>query len=59
MNDGSVQQFVRIGIGSVAFSYDITAMYALALRYKILYFLFYQGGYKKCTRNSQKLSPVA
>ena len=46
MNDGSVQQFVRIGIGSVAFSYDITAMYALALRYKIYIFYFIREGIK-------------
>jgi hypothetical protein len=41
-----VQQFVRIGIGSVAFPYDITAMYALALRYKIYIFYFIREGIK-------------
>lgn len=37
---------------------DITAMYALALRYNnILYFI--REGIKKCTRIFQKLSQVA
>lgn len=58
MNGGSVQQFVRIGLGFTTQINDITAMYALALRYNnILYFI--REGIKKCTRIFQKLSQVA